>query len=77
MFAADRPPSAHATPDIQVGSFGLTLLDERVFVGTHDENGQFSACLESTDSTLYAWAMNLYAEYRAAAQQIEDVSDLP
>lgn len=57
--------------------FGLTLLDERVFVGTHDENGQFSACLESTDSTLYAWAMNLYAEYRAAAQQIEDVSDLP
>ncbi|WP_227380112.1 helix-turn-helix transcriptional regulator [Haladaptatus halobius] len=52
-------------------SFGLALFDEHVIVGTHDENGQFSACLESTNPELYTWATNKYTEYREAAHQID------
>jgi predicted transcriptional regulator len=51
--------------------FGLTILDGRVLITTHDEQGVLRECLDGTNDALVAWARDIYAEYRAAAERAD------
>jgi predicted transcriptional regulator len=56
-------------------TFGLTILDERVLVSTHDEQGVLRECLDGTNEALAAWARDTYEEYRAAAERVDAGAD--
>lgn len=51
-------------------TFGLTILDERVLVTTHDEQGVLRECLDGTNEALTAWARDIYEERQAAAKRV-------
>lgn len=50
-------------------AFGLTILDERVLVTTHDEQGVLCECLDGTNEALVAWARDIYAKHRTRAER--------
>ncbi|OVE83879.1 helix-turn-helix transcriptional regulator [Natronolimnobius baerhuensis] len=50
--------------------FGVTLTDERAFVGTYDA-GTFVACIESTAPAFRDWADEIYERYRTQATRIQ------
>ncbi|WP_227375150.1 helix-turn-helix transcriptional regulator [Haladaptatus halobius] len=56
-------------------TFGLALFDDRVFVGSHTDNGQLQACLDSTDEELFDWVADRYNQFRAEAEPVERDSD--
>lgn len=51
-------------------SFGLSITDERVFLGTY-EDGQIVACFEWTDPEIRAEALSAYESYRGAAREVD------
>lgn len=53
-------------------SFGLSIVDERVFLGAY-EGGQFVACFEWTDPEIRAEAIEAYESYRAAASEVDSL----
>jgi predicted transcriptional regulator len=52
--------------------FGLSILDDRVFVGAYD-NGQFAACFESDNPNLYAEIIDLFEAYKEKSNVIDSV----
>lgn len=56
--------------------FGLTLADDRGFLGSYDDQGRFVACVEFTDDEFFDWADELYERYRNRSELIgsNDVS---
>lgn len=51
--------------------FGLTLADDRGFLGAYDEQGRFVACVEFTDAAFFNWAEGLYDRYREQSALVE------
>lgn len=51
--------------------FGLTLADDRGFLGAYDEQGRFVACVEFTDAAFFDWAEGLYERYREQSALVE------
>lgn len=44
--------------------FGLSVFDDDVFLGAHDERGHLQTCLHSTDDDLREWASSLFYTFR-------------
>lgn len=49
---------------------GVSLFPGEVFLGAYGADGQFRACLHTTDDDVRAWARDLFAEHRAAARPV-------
>ncbi|GAB3671133.1 helix-turn-helix transcriptional regulator [Halopiger thermotolerans] len=49
--------------------FGVTLTDERAFVGLYDE-GAFVACIESDEEAFREWVADVYETHREAATRL-------
>lgn len=51
--------------------FGLTLVDDRGFLGAYDDQGQFVACAEFTAADCFDWAVGLYERYLERSDPVE------
>ena len=51
--------------------FGLTILDDHVFLGAYDDQGRCRSIIDGTNDALYDWADALFEEYRATASVVE------
>lgn len=75
LEAAPLPVSELPSPKFAVYmleetlEFGVTLTDERTFVGTYD-NGAFVACIESTEPAFREWACEIYERYHQQATRV-------
>ncbi|RKD95930.1 helix-turn-helix transcriptional regulator [Halopiger aswanensis] len=49
--------------------FGVTLTDERAFVGLYDD-GAFVACIESDEAAFRDWVVDVYEGHRSRARQV-------
>jgi predicted transcriptional regulator len=52
-------------------SFGLSIFDDRVFVGAYDD-GRLRALLDGTSETLHEWALDRFAAIQDAAVEVGD-----
>lgn len=52
-------------------SFGLSIFDDRAFVGAYDDAGRLQAILDGTSDSLRDWAMERFRELRADAVRLD------
>jgi len=52
-------------------TFSLSVFDETVFLGGHDDEGHLQVCLRSTDDDLREWALSVFGRYSETAGTVE------
>lgn len=70
VTVADRTPSFSLFVHPDSVEFGLSILDDHVFVGAYDDQGRCRALIDGTSDALYDWAVEQFEACRSDAHVI-------
>lgn len=63
--------TVHVHPEMP--DFGIVLSDHRTMIGAYDDWGYLRTLLDTMDTAVFEWAMNIYETWRQGATTITDL----
>jgi predicted transcriptional regulator len=51
-------------------TFGVAIIDDTVYLGSYDDNGNLVATIDGEDPRLYEWAEGVYEQFREASTEV-------